>query len=412
MKKQKKIYAALTVSVMGLFAVFFSVYYYTLKKNTYTFVKTAKACFDNIEVKLSLTGTIKSNNERKYYRNQSKIKKFNVAVGDTVKRGDLLFSYDISEYESALNQAKIKYDETINNKNLLEKEKKANDEKVEEINLEIKKLEDQIAVGTINSNNKKFFFNKKKSADISEIEKEIEKLKYERKSINEKYDLMVKQLDSAISIAETAYKKAAKKLEINSGKVISDIYGVVTDINYDNNLITSIQNPVITIQNLEDLKITAGLNRDEVSLVKLGQKVDIKYGEKQCKGKVAFINPVASNQPSILSITQNTEPKVNIDISIDGCHDDMKVDFLVDADILINEKKNVITVPNECIKNDECKNSKVYVLKDGMLVEREVQIGVVSDNKSEIISGVSEGEEIVVNPEDDMNLKCRYKGED
>lgn len=248
--------------------------------------------------------------------------------------------------------------------------------------------------------------------DSAAIENEIDKLKDDKKLINEKYDMSVKQYDYAVSLAKTAYNKAAKKLDSNSGRVISDIYGVVTGVNYDNNIITSIQNPAVTVQNLDDLKVTAGLNRDEVSLVKVGQKVDIRYGEKQCKGKVAFINPVASNQPSILSITQNTEPKVNIDISIDGCHDDMKVDFLVDADILINEKRNVITVPNECIKNEENNKSKVYVLKDNLLTEREVETGVVSDNKSEIISGISEGEEIVLNPEDDMNLKCRYKGED
>lgn len=162
MKKRKKIYAVLSVSVIGLFAVFFSVYYYTLKKNTYTYVKTAKACFDNVEVRLSLTGTVKSNNERKYYRNQSKIKKINVAVGDKVKKGDLLFSYDIDEYKSAFNQAKIKYDEALKNKSFLEDEEKAKNEKIEKIDSKIKSLENQIAVSTSNTDNHKFFFNKRK----------------------------------------------------------------------------------------------------------------------------------------------------------------------------------------------------------------------------------------------------------
>ena len=65
-----------------------------------------------------------------------------------------------------------------------------------------------------------------------------------------------------------------------------------------------------------------------------------------------------------------------------------------DAYIVLEEKENVLTVPIEAIVVDD-EGSYVEVLDNGKIKKTYVEIGLESEDYSEILSGISEGTVVV-----------------
>ena len=67
-----------------------------------------------------------------------------------------------------------------------------------------------------------------------------------------------------------------------------------------------------------------------------------------------------------------------------------------DANITINTKKDVLTIPTIClIQRDEDIFVKIKA-KDGKIEERTVQLGLETDEKTEIIKGLTVDDEVVL----------------
>lgn len=74
----------------------------------------------------------------------------------------------------------------------------------------------------------------------------------------------------------------------------------------------------------------------------------------------------------------------------DGC-----VGNLADTVLVLDERKDVIVISNNLIKKIGDSNV-VYMIKDGKKVAKEVEVGLQTASSSEIISGIEEGDEIIV----------------
>lgn len=73
----------------------------------------------------------------------------------------------------------------------------------------------------------------------------------------------------------------------------------------------------------------------------------------------------------------------------------LMVGNLADVILVLDKREDVVVVSNNLIKKVDGKQV-VYVLEDGKKVAREVEIGLQTGSESEIISGISAGEEIVI----------------
>ena len=67
----------------------------------------------------------------------------------------------------------------------------------------------------------------------------------------------------------------------------------------------------------------------------------------------------------------------------------------VTVSIIVEERSNVLLVPNQAIIS-QGRETLVQVLKDGVIEERSVQTGISNWQYVEIISGLSEGEQVIV----------------
>jgi len=147
------------------------------------------------------------------------------------------------------------------------------------------------------------------------------------------------------------------------------------------------------IVNPETLVFRAAVDESDISNIKLGQKATLKldsYEDTKITTEVAYI--------SFTSIESNSGTSfiVEFNLSQDDLDHILRIGMNGDINILLEEKLEVLTVPSiSLIQRDD----KSYVMvKSGKneSEEKEVEIGLETDEIVEIISGLSDSDEVVI----------------
>ncbi len=147
------------------------------------------------------------------------------------------------------------------------------------------------------------------------------------------------------------------------------------------------------IVNPETLTFRAAVDESDIALVQSGQKTTLVLDalpEEELTTTVSYISYVSTETSG------GTAFIVEFPLSESQISQLLRIGMNGDAKILLEEKENVLTVPAiALIQRDE----KIYVnVKTGEneAEEREVLIGLETDDQAEILSGLSESDEIVV----------------
>ncbi len=128
----------------------------------------------------------------------------------------------------------------------------------------------------------------------------------------------------------------------------------------------------------------------DIGRFKVGQAVTISYSRKDYKGEI-FATP--NNYPQDSGITFE-ETKVYAQFS--GDTPTNAIGNIADVTLVIDSRKNVIVVAKKLVKTVNGKRV-VYVLNDKNEKEsREVEVGLETGSESEIVSGLKEGEKVIV----------------
>ncbi|KRU24847.1 efflux RND transporter periplasmic adaptor subunit [Clostridium botulinum] len=339
--KKKTIIITGVVLLIGLFVI---LGIFKSKKNSNISVKTIKVTKGNVESYLSTTGNVVSKNKKEYFGGQAKVKKVNVKVGDKVKKGQSLLNFDMSELENDRQVAQMEYDNAISQKKALKTQKNSEQ-------------------------------NKMNSITSSQIE----------------------QVENAVRLAELKLESVNDKIN-ESEETVADIDGIVTEVNAQAGGISTGQGqPLVVVENVDDLKVAVSLGKYDSTKVKKGMKAFVKNDDKKYEAKVDFIAPTAKKTVKEAGGGNDTTLDCEIYLSKNNTKD-LRIGFDVDVDILLGESKNVLKIPLESIKTDKYNKSHVYVVEEGKVKEKPVQLGTQSDMEAEIISGLKSGEKVILNP--------------
>jgi len=75
------------------------------------------------------------------------------------------------------------------------------------------------------------------------------------------------------------------------------------------------------------------------------------------------------------------------------------------VNLIVSRRENVLLVPTRALKGNA-----VWVLQDGRVQQRQVKKGVAGSERTEIVSGLTEGERVVVSPADTLRDGQRARG--
>lgn len=132
------------------------------------------------------------------------------------------------------------------------------------------------------------------------------------------------------------------------------------------------------------------LSELDVPVVKTGQKATIKLDslpEKTFTGKVVSVDK--------LGTMSNGVTNYPVIVQFDTAPQDVLPNMAASVNIIIETKDNVLLVPSSAIQKKAGQNL-VTILEKGKERQKRVEVGISSETQTEIISGLSEGETVVV----------------
>lgn len=197
-------------------------------------------------------------------------------------------------------------------------------------------------------------------------------------------EALVKQAESSVSLLKKQIEEATLK---------SPTRGEITKIKKE---IGEIVQPVLAesiISLLPDVpfQIKVDIYEEDVVKIDVGDLVDIAlvaFPEKIFKGKVISIDPASK----IIEGVVYYETTVNFDEMPEGIRPGLTADLTIRTTF----RENVLIIPGEAIQKKDGK-TMVQVFKDGLISDREIEIGLRgSDNMVEVISGLAEGEKVIL----------------
>jgi len=205
--------------------------------------------------------------------------------------------------------------------------------------------------------------------------------------------------------AVTAYEQAQStydrvSADLSDATITAPMSGTVvgTPLKAGQTISTGISTQMIiaTIADLSDLEIYLTVDETDIGNVKNGSKVEFTVDSKPGQTFTGYVSEIAKGTKGNMGVTSNSVVYYTVKVSIPT---DISSNFLPSmtarATIFGDDIKNTLVVPLTAVRTDK-QGEYVYVIKDGQPVRTAVSTGVTGDTNVQILSGVSEGDEIIV----------------
>ncbi|GBC80764.1 Macrolide export protein MacA [bacterium HR09] len=148
--------------------------------------------------------------------------------------------------------------------------------------------------------------------------------------------------------------------------------------------------PVIDLLDPSSLYVVAPIDELDVARVAVGQEVRLSVDPRP---GVTFSGKVSKISPYIVDVTeQNRTADVEVEFNAGQDLSGVLPGASADVEIVVSRKENALRIPTSAVGEGK----KVLVLEGGRLVERPVTTGLANWQYTEVLSGLAEGEEVVV----------------
>jgi len=151
---------------------------------------------------------------------------------------------------------------------------------------------------------------------------------------------------------------------------------------------------IMTEGDTTQVYVQGKVDEADIAHVYMGQAARIKvesFRDRIFNGKVTKIAPLGVEKDNVTTF--------EVRVSIDNPGGELKANMTANAEILLDEHKNVLMVPENAITYDNQKNSFVNVpdrnQKDGFR-KVPVKIGLSNGSVTELVSGLKEGDQVVL----------------
>jgi RND family efflux transporter MFP subunit len=207
---------------------------------------------------------------------------------------------------------------------------------------------------------------------------------------SESYDDKIKRtaIDAAQNIAYDSVVKARQ--DLTDATLLSPIGGVILQEDVDTINVNVTVATGFTVADPSSLVFRANILENDIDFVSVGNSVTIKLGE----GTVPILGTVSKIYPDKV-VSAAGQKVYQVDIETEKADSFNVVGQSGMALIQSNSKENVKLIPTWTVLNHD----SVWVLADGKPVLRNVTVGKIHGDMTEILYGLKNQDEVITNPE-------------
>ena len=198
------------------------------------------------------------------------------------------------------------------------------------------------------------------------------------------------QVDQAkLGLVTSKSRLQQAKVNIGDTNIKSTINGVVNKRYIEPGSVLGAATQMFDIVNVSKLKLKVTVNENQVARLKIGNNTKVTasvYPDQIFSGKITFIAPKADtslNFPVEIEIANNSS-------------NDLKAGMYGTAEFASNQQKqSLMIVPRNAFIGSVSSN-QIFVIENGTAKLKTVTAGRILGDKVEILSGLSEGETVII----------------
>ncbi len=323
------------------------------------------------------------------------VKKLYVDYGDHVKQGDILAELDKVQLEASVRASEANYQAAQAARDsataTLERNKvDAEGPDVPYLKLSMERAEKMYNDGVMS---KSFVEDAEKNYQLAL-----------NKQVSAQRNLAVSRAEIAKAEAQVAQAKAAHENaeeDLRNSTIISPIDGLVLsrDVNVGDAVssilvLGSQATLIMTLGDISEVYVQGKVDEADIGKVYLNQPARIvveSFKDKKFTGKVTKISPMGKEKDNVTTF--------EVRVSISNPTLELKANMSANAEILLEEKKNVLMVPEASLIYDKDRSASVELpdpKADNGRKKLPVKLGIPNGVKTEIISGLTEKQQVIL----------------
>ncbi len=311
-----------------------------------------------------------------FFTNRSgRLKAIHVKLGDTVKAGDLLAELLTDDIEKEIEYQKILVDSHIKAYSYIE-QKSAIEIMAAESNLADleKKRSEMLENAGAHARN-----------DIENIEREIKNQKISLDKLRIDYTNQLEMKKYELALAEL--KLVQLEEELSQCRLYASVDGIVTYVlSISEGDFVDVYKTIVTISDPKVLHLEYKGN--SAGDFKIGMKVQVTVDKETYSGEVVL---TAASVP----FEEMEKYRETVHIKMEELPEGVKMGDRAEIKLVKDFSENAVKIPKRALKSYLGKDV-VYVLEDGIRIERYVQKGVQSVSEVEITEGIRAGEQVII----------------
>jgi HlyD family secretion protein len=234
---------------------------------------------------------------------------------------------------------------------------------------------------------------------LEQMETQLTNLKLDLESSRNKQKTLestnaLAQLEQALQTANVTLREMDRTL--TNMEVKAPVSGILTDLPVEAGMTVPAGFKTAQVQQLDPIKIKAELTEEAAKLIRGKQELTfyVPGQSEKLKGKVNYLADVTSTQSKSYSL------------ELEAANVDRKLKPGMKAQVLLTEEQEqiVTTVPSLSVVR-EGGETFVFVLAGDLAERRKVELGRLKDTFQEVLSGVKEGESLIVSGQHQLKDK-------
>ena len=194
------------------------------------------------------------------------------------------------------------------------------------------------------------------------------------------------------SLANAQTNLSTAQTNLDNASIKATVSGVVVSISAQpgENVASSSTAGFIVVANTGSMALHGTVGEADVVKLRLAQVATVTVdavGTAKMTGKITSLDPVATIASGI--------PVYGIDVTIDIPSAQVRPGMSGTAQVILASSPNTLVVPNLAVRTQTGRRY-LTVLKDGQQVDIDVTFGIASDTVTEILTGVQEGDVVVL----------------
>lgn len=189
-------------------------------------------------------------------------------------------------------------------------------------------------------------------------------------------------------------EQALEDLETAKAGIHADFDGVLTEVAAVEGQTVTEGMQMFVLQSTENMKVSVNVTKYDLAKINVGQKAVITINGQEYDGVVTRIDGMAQ-------INEAGTSTVTADIHINDSDERIYLGIEAKVKIESDQEENVYLVPIESV-NYDTQGAFCYVIEDGVIVRKDVETGISSDTQVQILKGVSLGDQVITEVTTDL----------